>query len=237
MRKPSNFLKMFSNHPILYRSKLKMWILFFILNEKHWSETKQAKPVVENVQFYAPKLQIAFSEALFGSIRTDLRLIEALQSLQIESRHLLDHWSFLRSRESCFRVTDLSIDHQMGSSWNRICCPTIRVEQRYFHLQFKILSHVDRTNRTGRTPTKKRMRSCRRRLKIGMQSILRCLNMKPTSDLLSGWSRTRFSQNSWICSENRSRISYRGSVSLHFTTAIDFVMQNFLSRLVSCSNT
>ena len=47
--------------------------------------------VVENVRFYGLKLQIAFSEALYGSIRTDLRLIEALQSLQIESRHLLDH--------------------------------------------------------------------------------------------------------------------------------------------------
>ena len=47
--------------------------------------------MVENVRFYGLKLQIAFSEALYDSIRTDLRLIEALQSLQIESRHLLDH--------------------------------------------------------------------------------------------------------------------------------------------------
>ena len=49
------------------------------------------QPVVENVRFYALKVTIAFSEALYSSIRTDLRLIEALKSLTIESRHLLDH--------------------------------------------------------------------------------------------------------------------------------------------------
>ena len=47
--------------------------------------------VVENVRFHAPKLTIDFLEALYDSIRTDLRLIEALKSLTIESRHLLDH--------------------------------------------------------------------------------------------------------------------------------------------------
>ena len=36
-------------------------------------------------------MTIAFSEALYDSIRTDLMLIEALKSLTIESRHLLDH--------------------------------------------------------------------------------------------------------------------------------------------------
>ena len=46
----------------------------------------------KNARFYGLKLQIAFSEAPYGPIGTDLRLIEALQSLQIESRHLLDHW-------------------------------------------------------------------------------------------------------------------------------------------------
>ena len=51
----------------------------------------EGSSVVENVRFYGLKLQIAFSETLYDSIRTDLRLIEALQSLQIESRHLLDH--------------------------------------------------------------------------------------------------------------------------------------------------
>ena len=49
--------------------------------------------MVENVRFYAPKVTIAFSEALYSSIRTDLRLVEALKSLTIESRHLPDHWS------------------------------------------------------------------------------------------------------------------------------------------------
>ena len=47
--------------------------------------------MVENNRFYALKLQIAFPEALYDFIRTDLRRNEALQSLQIESRHLLDH--------------------------------------------------------------------------------------------------------------------------------------------------
>ena len=37
--------------------------------------------MVENVRFYALELQIAFSEALYGS-RTDLRLNEAPQSPQ-----------------------------------------------------------------------------------------------------------------------------------------------------------
>ena len=47
--------------------------------------------MVENVRFYGLKLQIAFSEAALyecSSIRTEFRLIEALKSLQIESRHL-----------------------------------------------------------------------------------------------------------------------------------------------------
>ena len=50
------------------------------------------QPVVGKVRFYASKLTIAFSEALYRPIRTDLILIEALQSLTIESRHLLGHW-------------------------------------------------------------------------------------------------------------------------------------------------
>ena len=48
--------------------------------------------MVENVGFYGLKLQIAFPEALYDSIRTDLRLNEALQSLQIKFRRVLDHW-------------------------------------------------------------------------------------------------------------------------------------------------
>lgn len=62
---------------------------------RNWScadlPRKSRRAVVENVRFYWLKLQIGFSEALYGSLRTDLRLNEALQSLQIESRHLLDH--------------------------------------------------------------------------------------------------------------------------------------------------
>ena len=42
--------------------------------QKFWD----LRSVVENVLFYGLKLQIAFSEALLGSIGTDLRLIEAL---------------------------------------------------------------------------------------------------------------------------------------------------------------
>ena len=55
------------------------------------SDSREVSTVGENVRFYALELQIAFSEALYGSISTDFRLIEAMQSLQIESRHLLDH--------------------------------------------------------------------------------------------------------------------------------------------------
>ena len=92
-------------NPFAWDSLFHLWDSWII--PKSW---RNLCSVVENVQFYAPKLQIAFSEALFGSIRTDLRLIEALWSLQMDSRHLLDHCLCL-CKETSIRINGISCNN------------------------------------------------------------------------------------------------------------------------------
>ena len=81
---------------------------------------------------------------------------------------------------------------------------------------------------------KNRVRSCWNRLKIGMQSILRCLNMKPTSDLFSGYAiLTKFL--------NLLRKSLQNFLSrfgfLAFYNCNRFRDAELSFEVVSCSNT
>ena len=73
--------------------------------------------MVENVWFYAPKLTIAFSETLSGSIRAESTLFSALKSLTIESRHLLDYCGWQNNNSIVYGLSMLCGPEDIEGNW------------------------------------------------------------------------------------------------------------------------